>query len=142
VAIVVDSVTSFHQHCTELEHFLCKGAGTVFFCGDSVWEGEGMESHMVVYTPGLFRCGTFYKKYVKKVVYFLRSFFLKKIMLLHLLKRGDQIIYAFEDLKEAVLKAMAEGLCILRLRVNKDGTTQQMVIYEPSCLNETDLNAP
>jgi hypothetical protein len=59
-------------------------------------------------------------------------------MLLHLLKRGDQIIYAFEDLKVAILKAMAEGLCILRLRVNKDGTTQQMVIYEPT----NDLNAP
>lgn len=59
-------------------------------------------------------------------------------MLLHLLKRGEEIIYAFEDLKEAIQKAMAEGLCILRLRVNKDGTTQQMVIYEPT----NDLNAP
>ena len=63
-------------------------------------------------------------------------------MILHLLKRGEEIIYVFEDLKEAIQKAMAEQLCILRLRVNKDGTTQQMVIYEPSSLNETDLNAP
>ena len=47
----------------------------------------------------------------------------------------------FEDLKEAIQKAMAEQLSILRLRVNKDGTTQQMVIYEPSCLDETSLNA-
>jgi hypothetical protein len=52
-------------------------------------------------------------------------------MILHLLKRGEEIIYVFEDLKEAILKAMAEQLCILRLRLNKDGTTQQMVIYDP-----------
>ena len=63
-------------------------------------------------------------------------------MLLHLLKRGEEIIYVFEDLKEAVQKAMSEQLSIVRLRVNKDGTTQQMLIYEPSCLDETSLNAP
>ena len=50
---------------------------------------------------------------------------------IHLLKRGDEIIYVFEDLKEAILKAMAEDLAIVRLRINQDGTTQQMVIYEP-----------
>lgn len=50
---------------------------------------------------------------------------------IHLLKRGDQIIYVFEDLKEAIQKAMAEQLCIIRLRVNEDGTTKPMIIYEP-----------
>lgn len=62
-------------------------------------------------------------------------------MLLHLLKQGEEIIYVFEDLKEAILKAMAEQLCIIRLRVNPDGTVRPMVIYEPSCLDETSLNA-
>ena len=50
---------------------------------------------------------------------------------IHLLKRGDQIIYVFEDLKEAVQKAMAEKLSIIRLRINPDGTTKPMIIYEP-----------
>jgi len=52
-------------------------------------------------------------------------------MLLHLLKRGEEIIYAFEDLKEAILKAMAEQLCIVRLRINEDGRVSEMIIYEP-----------
>jgi hypothetical protein len=52
-------------------------------------------------------------------------------MLLHLLKRGEEIIYIFEDLKEAIQKAMAEQLSIVRLRVNEDGTVRPMVIYEP-----------
>ena len=50
---------------------------------------------------------------------------------IHLLKRGDQIIYVFEDLKEAIQKAMAEQLSIVRLRVNEDGTVRPMIIYEP-----------
>jgi hypothetical protein len=54
-----------------------------------------------------------------------------KVQIIHLLKRGDQIIYVFEDLKEAIQKAMAEQLSIVRLRVNEDGTTRPMVIYEP-----------
>jgi hypothetical protein len=49
-------------------------------------------------------------------------------MILHLLKRGEKIIYVFEDLKEALQKAMAEQLSILRLRIKPDGTTQPMVI--------------
>jgi hypothetical protein len=52
-------------------------------------------------------------------------------MLLHLLKRGEEIIYVFEDLKEAILKAMAEQLSIIRLRINPDGTTKPKIIYEP-----------
>jgi hypothetical protein len=52
-------------------------------------------------------------------------------MVIHLLKRGEEIIYAFEDLKEAIQKAMAEQLSIVRLRINEDGTVSQMVIYEP-----------
>ena len=63
-------------------------------------------------------------------------------MLLHLLKRGEEIIYAFEDLKEAIQKAMAEELTIVRLRINQDGTVSQMIIYEPTCLDESSLNAP
>jgi hypothetical protein len=53
------------------------------------------------------------------------------VQIIHLLKRGEEIIYVFEDLKEAILKAMAEQLTILRLRINEDGTVSQMVIYEP-----------
>jgi hypothetical protein len=34
-------------------------------------------------------------------------------------------------LKEAIQKAMAEQLSIIRLRINEDGTTKPMVIYEP-----------
>ena len=52
-------------------------------------------------------------------------------MVIHLLKKGEEIIYVFEDLKEAIEKAMAEQLCIVRLRINKNGTVNQMVIYEP-----------
>jgi hypothetical protein len=63
-------------------------------------------------------------------------------MLLHLLKRGEEIIYAFEDLKEAIQKAMAEQLAIVRLRINEDGRVSEMIIYEPSCLDESSLNAP
>jgi len=62
---------------------------------------------------------------------FLQTFFLKKYMVIHLLKKGEEIIYVFEDLKEAIEKAMAEQLCIVRLRINPDGTTKPMVIYEP-----------
>jgi hypothetical protein len=52
-------------------------------------------------------------------------------MVIHLLKRGKEIIHIFEDLKEAILKAMAESLSIVRLRINEDGTLSQMIIYEP-----------
>jgi len=52
-------------------------------------------------------------------------------MVIHLLKKGQEIVYVFEDLKEAIEKAMAEQLCILRLRINKNGTVNQTVIYEP-----------
>jgi len=52
-------------------------------------------------------------------------------MVIHLLKKGEEIIYVFEDLKEAIEKAMAEQVCIVRLRINKDGTVNQIIIYEP-----------
>lgn len=52
-------------------------------------------------------------------------------MVIHLLKKGEEIVYVFEDLKEAIEKAMAEQLCIVRLRINEDGTTRPIIIYEP-----------
>ena len=52
-------------------------------------------------------------------------------MVIHLLKKGQEIVYIFEDLKEAIEKAMAEQLCIVRLRIKPDGTVNQTVIYEP-----------
>ena len=51
--------------------------------------------------------------------------------IIHLLKRGEEIIYVFEDIKEAILKAMSEDLSIVRLRIDDDGTTTQMVVYYP-----------
>ena len=65
----------------------------------------------------------------KKVLFLKNSF--KKVQTIHLLKRGDEIIYVFEDLKEAIQKAMAEQLSIIRLRINPDGTVRPMIIYEP-----------
>ena len=52
-------------------------------------------------------------------------------MVIHLLKKGEEIVYVFKDLKEAIEKAMAEQLCIVRLRINEDGTTRPIIIYEP-----------
>ena len=52
-------------------------------------------------------------------------------MIIHLLKKGEEIVYVFEDLKEAIEKAMAEQLSIVRLRINENGRVSQMVIYEP-----------
>ena len=52
-------------------------------------------------------------------------------MVIHLLKKSEEIIYVFEDLKEAIEKAMAEQLFIIRLRINENGTVNQMIIYEP-----------
>jgi hypothetical protein len=123
-------VASFHQHGAQLKNFLSESAGTVLFCGYRVREGEGMESH-IGYLLGIHLDLRFLQKARKKILLFLQSFFLKKIMVIHLLKRGEEIIYVFEDLKEAILKAMAEGLCIVRLRINEDGTVYQMLIYEP-----------
>ena len=57
--------------------------------------------------------------------------FVKKCMVIHLLKKGEEIVYVFKDLKEAIEKAMTEQLCIVRLRINEDDTTRPIIIYEP-----------
>ena len=72
MAIVIDSVTSLHQHGTEFEDLLCESTGTILFCGDRVREGEGVESH-IGYLLGIHLDGIF--------KYFLTYFFLKRFII-------------------------------------------------------------
>ena len=80
MAIVDHGVSSLHQHGTEFEDFLSEGAGTVLFCGDSVRESEGVESH-IVYIRDIYLDALFRKKCPKKIIIIFDVLFLKKYLL-------------------------------------------------------------